>query len=70
MQLDEKKLKKMISEALSELESSEPNLEENRAVSGLISHAISILQQAAASYDKNQQMAMVQSALKTLSTIR
>jgi len=70
MQLDEKKLKKMISEALSELESSEPNLEENRDMSGLISHAISILQQAAASYDENQQIAMVQSALRMLSTIR
>jgi methylthioribose-1-phosphate isomerase len=70
MQLDEKKLKKMISEALSELESSEPNLEESRSTAGLISHAISILQQAAASYDENQQRSMVQSALTMLSTIR
>ena len=70
MQLDEKKLKKMISEAIAELKSSEPNLEEDRSATGLISHAISILQQAAAAYDENEQRAMVQSALKMLSTIR
>ena len=70
MQLDEKKLKKMISEVLSELESSEPNLEENRDATGLISHVISILQQAAASYDENKQREIVQSALRMLSTIR
>ena len=69
MQLDEKKLKKMITEVLSELESSEPNLEENRGTSGLIIRAVSILQQAAASYDENKQRAMVKSALRMLSAI-
>jgi hypothetical protein len=70
MQLDEKKLKKMITEALSELESPESSLEENRNISGLISHAVSILQQAAASYDENHQRAMIKSAMDMLNAIR
>jgi len=70
MQLDEKKLKKMILEVLSELESSETELEERDYreidIRPQIYGVISLLQQAAASYREESRRAAVKRAIMIL----